>query len=81
MKFWMIVNIENRVDAPVNHADEIIPRTCAPVYMHACQEDAEKELLRLSKTYIGDFWLMESVAHVSSVQTCAGIVYRVEQTK
>lgn len=55
-----------------------IPERCRPTFVHHDKESAEKELARLARNYPGEFVLFEAAARGTAVQTCAGMVGRVD---
>lgn len=81
MKFWMIVNIVSRENAEFYHCEaERVHRP--PTMMYPYKEDAEEELLRLSKKHPdGEFYLLESAAFTTSADSECGRVCRIEEIK
>lgn len=76
-KLWVIINTANHYDAVVGDGLQI-PREDRPSYLHTSRESAEKELARLARLCGPEFLLFEAVAKGVQIQTCAGMVGRVD---
>lgn len=79
-RLWVIIDI-HEWDQPLH------PRLCVlrlppekrPSLIYQHREDAEAELARLTRLYpAGEFFLFETVAVGTCLQTCAGAVGRVD---
>lgn len=76
-RLWVIIQTAHHYDA--RYGDGLqIPAEDRPSYLHTSRESAEKELVRLTRAYGGEFVLFEAIGYGKQVQTCAGIVGRMD---